>query len=94
MAEPLNEANHIMALKAIAELQFGVGAKFLTSILHGDENSRVKEHKFQKNKYFGCLFGFSEEEIKRLLNELEYNGFIETKKPKPTKKYKNQLPHQ
>ena len=83
--ESINEPNHIMALKAIEELPFGVGVKFLREIFLGEETDRIKQHKFHKNRYFCCLGGFTEEEIRRLLNELNFKGLIEIKKPDPNK---------
>ena len=89
MTEPIiiNEPNHIMVLKAIDELKFKVGRRFLVNILHGDKTDRLIKHKFHKNKYFGCLELFAKQEIKSLLNELEYKGLIEVKKPDPSKYY-------
>ena len=84
----IDEPNHIMALKSIEELPFGVGMKFLREILRGEETERVKQHKFQDNQYFASLGGFTEEEINHLLNELNFKGFIEIKKPDPNKFYK------
>jgi len=84
----INEPNHIMVLKAIDELRFKVGSKFLSNILHGDKTGRVIKHKFYKNKYFGCLGGFTKQEIRNLLSELEYKGLIEVIKPDPSKFYK------
>src|SRR3989338_10585968 len=89
MADSLivNEPNHIMALRAIDELRFKVGRRYLVRILHGNKTERAIQHKFHKNKYFGCLECFTKQEIERLLNELEYKGLIEVKKPDPGKYY-------
>ncbi len=82
-----NEPNHIMALKAIDELRFKVGRRYLVRILHGNKTERAMRHKFHNNKYFGCLEGFTKQEIEGLLNELEYKGLIEVKKPDLSKYY-------
>ncbi len=87
MEEYINEPNHIMALKAIEELKFNVGKKFLIDILLGEKTEKVVKHKFDKNKYFGCLGAFTEGEIRSLLNELDFKGFMEVKKPDPNKFY-------
>jgi superfamily I DNA/RNA helicase len=84
----MDEPNHIMVLKAIAELKFGVGRRFMTDILIGSATERVKGHGFHKNKYFGSLGAFTQEEIRRLLNELDFKGFIEVKRPDPNKFYR------
>lgn len=76
-----------MALKAIDELRFKVGRRYLVRILHGKKTERAMRHKFHKNKYFGCLECFTKEEIEILLNELEYKGLIEVKKPDQSKYY-------
>jgi len=89
MIEPaiINEPNHIMVLKAIHELRFKVGKRFLVNLLKGDKTDRIISHKLNKNKYFGCLGGFTDFEINSLLNELEYKKLIEVKKPDRTKFY-------
>ncbi|MBW2975553.1 UvrD-helicase domain-containing protein [Candidatus Woesearchaeota archaeon] len=85
--ETINEPNHIMLLKAIDELRFKVGRKYLTELLQGKKTERAMQHRFHKNRYFGCLECFTKEEIGRLLDELEYKGLIEIKKPDPGKYY-------
>jgi len=87
MAEIINESNHIRALKAIDELRFKVGRRYLINILTGNKTERVMKHKFHKNKYFGCLECFTKQEIQGLLGELEFKRLIEVKKPDPTKFY-------
>lgn len=83
----MDEPNHVMVLEAIESLQFNIGRKFLTEILIGKETERVLKHNFNKNKYFGCL-AFTENEVQRLLNEMEFKRYIEIKKPDPNKFYK------
>jgi len=83
-----NESDDIMALKAIDELKFKIGSRFLADVLTGNKTERVKKYSFHKNKYFGCLGAFTEQDAHALLNELEFKGFIEIKKPDPNKFYK------
>lgn len=85
--EITNEPNPIRVLKAIDELKFKVGRRYLVNILIGNKTERLMKHKFHKNKYFGCLEGFTKQEIQGLLGELEFKRLIEVKKPEPTKFY-------
>ncbi|MBW2988994.1 UvrD-helicase domain-containing protein [Candidatus Woesearchaeota archaeon] len=87
MEEFIDEPNQIMALKAIDELRFKVGRRYLVDVLRGKKTERAVRHRFDKNRYFGCLGGFTKEDTERLLSELEYKGLIEVKKPDPNKYY-------
>ncbi len=74
--------DHLMLLKAIDEVPFGMGRKLLINYLQGKQNAQSARLRLDRYMSFGELGGFIDDEINSLITHLEHEEFITTNKEK------------
>lgn len=74
--------DHLMLLKAIDEVPFGMGRKLLVAYMQGKQNAQSTRLRLDRYLSFGELGGFIDEEINTLITHLEQEEFITTNKEK------------
>lgn len=77
-AATAKELDYLNILRAIERLPFRMGKKALVDVLAGDRtNDTVKRNRLEREQDFGCMGGYSKEEIDEMIGRLLVNGMIE-----------------
>ncbi len=73
------DLNHLLVLKALQEIPFGVGKKLLTEFLQGKEkHESITKNQLQKLASYGSM-AYSDNELSEVIERLVLNGLIQMK---------------
>jgi len=74
--ESKKEQDHLLILRAMTEIPFGVGKKLLIDFLQGNEdNKSIKKNQLNKQSSFASMF-YDKEELEELIDNLSLNNLI------------------
>ncbi|MBR9701117.1 UvrD-helicase domain-containing protein, partial [Candidatus Woesearchaeota archaeon] len=65
-------------LETVERMPFGMGKNLLLDVLTGSkDNETVMRHRLDREQLFGCLSGFSKDEVSQMLSRMRVNGLVE-----------------